>query len=230
MTDPTDAEGLDTGPIFSQSQPDDFAIGFSDVNPSASFDLYDKVDVKHGLFVSRVGAANTFFHHVEPSKKVSFHLNPIASEVSKATEKFHFPISVATKVSGSVSIFSKFKAIIRDKFLVKKPSSSSLYQRSSGSKETVAVSELLQIVSSLLLTPMEVTGPATITTTTTTTEQELVKKAKKVMKLGPGCDGSHHAWLLPLSKRSKGISSMFLSGKWTFLTSALAIRTPGCNH
>ncbi|WVZ55212.1 hypothetical protein U9M48_005904 [Paspalum notatum var. saurae] len=222
LTDPTDAGGLDTAPIFSQSQPDDFAIGFGDVNPNnASFDLYEKVDVKHGLFVSRVGMPKTIFHHVEPSKKVSFHLNPIASDVSKAIEKFHFPISVTTKVSGRVSIFSKFKALIRDKFLVKKPSS---YQSRSlfVSKETAAVSELLQIVS-LLLTPKEVTGP-------TTTEQELViKKAKKVMKPGSGSDGSQ-PWLLPLSKRSKGISSMFFSGKWAFLTSALAIRTSGCNH
>ncbi|KAF8780205.1 hypothetical protein HU200_001872 [Digitaria exilis] len=221
LTDPTDAGGLDTAPIFSQSQPDDFAIGFDDVDPNTSFDLYEKVDVKHGLFISRVGAAKTFFHRVEPSKKVSFHLNPLASDVSKAIEKFHFPISATTKViSGRVSIFSKFKALIRDKFLMTKASS---YQRSLGSKETAAVSELLQIVSSLLLTPMEVTGP-------TTTEQELVKnKAKKVMKPGSGCEGSD-AWLVPLSKRSKDISSMFFSGKWTFLTSALAIRTPGCNH
>ncbi|RLN39752.1 hypothetical protein C2845_PM01G00900 [Panicum miliaceum] len=212
--------GLDTAPIFSQSQPDDFAIGFDDVNPNTSFDLYEKVDVKHGLFISRVGAAKTFFHRVEPSKKVSFHLNPLASDVSKAIEKFHFPISVTTKVSGRVSIFSKFKALIRDKFLVTKPSS---YQRSLGGKETATVSELLRIVS-LLLTPKEVTGPKT-------TEQELVKKkAEKVMKPEFGCEGSD-TWLVPVSKRSKGISSMFFSGKWAaFLTSALAIRTPGCNH
>lgn len=204
---------MDTAPIFSQSQPDDFAIGFNDVNPNASFDLYEKVDVKHGLFVSRVGAAKTFFHRIEPSKKVSFHLNPVASDVSEAIEKFHFPIT--TKVSGRVSIFSKFKALIMDKFLMR-PS----YKRYLGSKETTA-SDLLQIVS-LLLAPKEVTGPI---------EQELVKKkAKEVMKPGPGwgCDGGNNVWL-PLSK-GKGISSMFLSGKWTFLTSALAICTPGCNH
>ncbi|KAL6847498.1 hypothetical protein ACP4OV_022524 [Aristida adscensionis] len=217
LTDPTDTGGLDTAPIFSQSQPDDFAIGFDDVNPNTSFDLYEKVDVKHGLFVSRVGAAETFFHQVEPSTKVRFHLNPMASDVSKAIEKFHFPIT-PNKVSGRFSIFSKFKALIRDKLSLMKPS----YQRSLGSKERAAVSELLQIVS-LLLTPKEATGP--------NTEQELVKKkAKKVMKKpGSGCDGDC-LWL-PLSKgSSKGISSMFLSGKWALLTSALAIRPPGCNH
>ncbi|KAK3150296.1 hypothetical protein QOZ80_3AG0231380 [Eleusine coracana subsp. coracana] len=214
LTDPTDAGGLDTAPIFSQSQPDDFAIGFDDVNPSASFDLYEKVDVKHGLFVSRVGAAKTFFHRVEPSKKVSFHLNPVASDVSKAIEKFHFPISVTTKVSGRVSILSQFKALIRDKFLMK-----SSYQRSLGTKETAAGNELLNIVT-LLLTPKEATGP--------TAEEKLGKnKAMKVVRPG-WCDGKN-VWL-PLSKGSKGISSMFLSGKWAFLTSALAIRTPGYNH
>ncbi|KAL5218174.1 hypothetical protein ABZP36_018858 [Zizania latifolia] len=212
MTDPTDVGDIDTAPIFSQSQPDDFAVGFDDVNPNASFDLYGKVDVKHGLFVSRVGAAKTFFHRVEPSKKVSFHSNPLANTVSNATEKFHSPVTA--EVSGRVSIFSKLKALIRGKLLMR-PS----YQRS-GSKETT-VSELLQIVS-LLLAPKEATGP--------TDEQELVKKkAKEVMKPGWGRNGSNKLWLPP--SKGKGISSMFLSGKWTLLSSALAIRTPDeCNH
>jgi hypothetical protein len=48
--------------------------------------------------------------------------------------------------------------------------------------------------------------------TTMNTEQELVKKAKKVMKPGHGGgDGNQACLLLPLSKRSKGISSMFFS-------------------
>lgn len=205
-------------PIFSQSQPDDFAIamGFDnddDVNPDASFDLYEKVDVQRGLFVSRVGASKTFFHRVEPPKMVSFHLNPVASEVGKAIEKFRY-LPVASKVSGSsrVSIFGKVKALIRGKLLTRR--SSSQYQ----SSETT-VSELLQIVS-LLLAPKEVTEE----------EEPVGKKAKKV-KPGWGCDGCNSAWQFGLPKGSKGISSMFLSGKWAFLTSALAIRAPGlCNH
>uniref|UniRef100_A0A0D9VNS9 NAC domain-containing protein n=1 Tax=Leersia perrieri TaxID=77586 RepID=A0A0D9VNS9_9ORYZ len=217
MTDPTDVGIIDTAPIFSQSQPDDFAVGFDDVNPNASFDLYEKVDVSHGLFVSRVGAAKTFFHRIEPSKKIRFHSNPAATAVSKATtEKFHFPVTTKV-ISGRVSIFSKLKALIRDKFLMRRPSSN--YQRL-GSKETT-VAELLQIVS-LLLAPKQITGP---------TEQVLVKKkAKEVMKKpGWGRDGGNKLWL-PIPK-GKGISSMFLSGKWTFLTSALAISTPAeCDH
>jgi hypothetical protein len=158
----------------------------------------------------------TFFHRVEPSKKVSFHLNPIASDVIKAIEKFQFPISVTTKVSGRVSIFSKFKALIRDKFLMK-PS----YQRSFGTKETAAGSEPRLNIVTLLLTPKETTGPPAA-------EPELVKQKKamkKVMKLGSCCDGNN-MWL-PLSKRSKGIPNIFFSGKWAFLTSALAIRSAG---
>jgi hypothetical protein len=148
--------------------------------------------------------AKTFFHRVEPSKKVSFHLNPIASDVSKAIEKFHFPTSVTTKVSGRVSIFSKFKALIRDKFLMK-PS----YQRSLGTKEAAAGSELRLNIVTLLLTPKETTGPPAA-------DQELVKKKamKKVMKPGSCCDGNN-MWL-PLSKRSKGIPNMFLVGNGHF--------------
>ncbi|KAL5210720.1 hypothetical protein ABZP36_006343 [Zizania latifolia] len=187
MTDPTDVGGMDTAaPIFSQSQPDDFA---------ACFDLYEKVDVNHGLFVSRVGAAKTFFHRVEPSKKVSFHSNPVASTVvGKAAEKFHFPVTA--KVSGRVSIFTKFKALIRDKFLMR-PSC----QSRSGNKETTVTSELLQVVS-LLLVPKEVVTGAT--------EQELVKKKAKEEMMKPagwGRDGSNRLWLLP--SKGKGIFSMF---------------------
>lgn len=106
------------------------------------------------------------------------------------------------------------KALIRGKFLMmRKPSS--MYQRSE-----MTVSELLQIVS-LLLAPKEVTEQ----------EPELVRKKAKKVKPGWGCDGCNNPWQLGLPKRNKGISSMFLSGKWAFLTTALAIRAPGpCNH
>uniref|UniRef100_A0ACD5WTD5 Uncharacterized protein n=1 Tax=Avena sativa TaxID=4498 RepID=A0ACD5WTD5_AVESA len=220
LTDTTDAGSIDTTPIFSQSQPDDFAIaiGFDDeddIKPYTSFDLYEKVDVQRGLFVSRVGVAETFFHRIEPPKMVSFHLNPVASEVGKAIEKFHY-LPVTSKVSGissRVSIFGKVKSLIRGKFLsMRRPSSQ--YQRS----ETT-VSELLQIVS-LLLAPKEVTE-----------QEELVGKKEKKVKPGWGCDGCNGSWQLGPPKGNKGISSMFLSGKWAFLTSALAIRAPGpCNH
>ena len=145
---------------------------------------------------------------------VSFHLNPVASEVGRATEKFSY-LPVTSKVSGSrVSIFGKVKALIRGKFLRRRPTSQ--YQRS----ETT-VSELLQIVS-LLLAPKEVTEQ----------EEELVRKKAKKVKPGWGCDGCNSSWQLGLPKGNKqGISSMFLSGKWAFLTSALAIRASGpCNH
>ncbi|XP_037437222.1 uncharacterized protein LOC119304159 [Triticum dicoccoides] len=232
MTDhTTDEGGIDTAPIFSQSQPDDFAlaIGFDNdgddnTNPNASLDLYGKVDVQRGLFVSRVGAAKTFFHRVEPPKKVSFHLNPAASEVSKAIEKFHY-LPVTSKVSGSgssssrVSVFGKVKALIRGKFpTMRRPPSPLQHQR----PETT-VSELLQIVS-LLLAPKEAV---------TEREEEMVSR-KKVKPGRRGCDGGcSSSWQLGLpGKGSKGISSMLLSGKWAFLTSALAaVRAPGpCNH
>ncbi|KQK23951.1 uncharacterized protein LOC100843938 isoform X2 [Brachypodium distachyon] len=244
LTDATDAVGIDdTAPIFSQSQPDDFAIiaaaGFHDEEgENASLDLYDKqvVDVQHGLFVSRVGAAETFFHRVEPPNKVSFHLNPAANSsvgVGKAiSEKIHCSyhyLPVTSKVSGSnkvSSIFSKVKALVRDKFMARKPSLS-LHRRRS--EETATVSELLQIVSLLLAAP---------SSNKEVTEQgDLVarKKAKEPVMMKPpvwGCDdGCSNPWL-PKRNNNKGISGMFLSGKWAFLTSALlAIRAPAgsCN-
>ncbi|XP_044979941.1 uncharacterized protein LOC123447411 [Hordeum vulgare subsp. vulgare] len=227
MTDhTTDQGGIDTAPIFSQSQPDDFAlaIGFGnddDANPDASFDLYGKVDVQRGLFVSRVGAAKTFFHRVEPPNKVSFHLNPAASEVSKAIEKFHYlPVTSKVSASGSssrVSVFGKVKALIRGKFpTMRRPPSSSSLPRHRRSETTV--SELLQIVSLLLAPKGDVTE-----------REETARKKAKPGRWGcdGGCGSSWQLVGLP-GKGSKGISSMFLSGKWAFLTSALA--AVPCNH
>lgn len=78
---------------------------------------------------------------------VSVHLSPVASDVvSKATEKFHSPITVTVT---KASVFSKLKALVRDKFLVGK-TPSSCRRRSLGNKEIAAVSELLQIVRSVV--------------------------------------------------------------------------------
>ncbi|URE30624.1 No apical meristem (NAM) protein [Musa troglodytarum] len=71
----------DTKPIFPESGPDDLAVGFLGAHRRHGGDEgreYGKVEFQRGLFVSHAGTIETFFHRVEPSKKVSFHSSPAA--------------------------------------------------------------------------------------------------------------------------------------------------------
>ncbi|CAL9109174.1 unnamed protein product, partial [Musa textilis] len=71
----------DTKPIFPESGPDDLAVGFLGAHRRHGGDEgreYGKVEFQRGLFVSHAGMIETFFHRVEPSKKVSFHSSPAA--------------------------------------------------------------------------------------------------------------------------------------------------------
>ncbi|XP_073001879.1 NAC domain-containing protein 54-like [Typha latifolia] len=126
LTNSTDLGGTDNNPIFSQPQPDDFALSFIDINQhgcsqlqhdesdadakTPTFNLYEKVDVRHGLFVSRAGMAKTIYHPIEPSKKISFYMNPVARD-GVVVGRFH----LSTNEVSRVSIFSKFKTFMRDK-------------------------------------------------------------------------------------------------------------------
>ncbi|WOL10710.1 NAC domain-containing protein [Canna indica] len=115
-----DDDNVDIKPIFSQSQPDDFAAGIIlDDHDNVFTTAYEKVEFKQGLFVSSGSKSNTFFHHVEPSKKVSFHLNPVV-------EKRHVTVHLVEELStfrsttgARPSFFSRFKAFMRDKWLTR---------------------------------------------------------------------------------------------------------------
>ncbi|XP_043694532.1 NAC domain-containing protein 86-like [Telopea speciosissima] len=90
--------------IFSQ---DDDLTNFSS-NPT--FEVYEKVEVNHGMFISSRQVAETFFHRIEPSKTVQVHLNPLMI--------YDFPMVNADPSSRpqNGTFLSKFKAFARDKF------------------------------------------------------------------------------------------------------------------
>ena len=50
--------------------------GVDDFSNTPSFDIYDKVEVNHGMFVSTRQVAETFFHQIVPSEIVKVYLNP----------------------------------------------------------------------------------------------------------------------------------------------------------
>ncbi|KAF3321072.1 NAC domain-containing protein 86-like isoform X1 [Carex littledalei] len=107
----------------SQLRADDCPVRFIEINPNSqhrdesddrvrkpSYELLGKVDVSHGLFVSRVCMAKTCFLHSEPSKMVYYHLNPMERETEEV-KRFHFH----QKVRFRVSKFTSIMTLINDK-------------------------------------------------------------------------------------------------------------------
>ncbi|KAK8965104.1 NAC domain-containing protein 78 [Platanthera guangdongensis] len=104
-------------PIYSQSQEDDFSIGFINIhqhdfnhdehhhldNPgSPSFDVYnEQIQFTQGLFMSSHVVAKTLFHQIAPAKKISIHLNPNDFVVGR--------FESSEKAKSSISFFGKFK-------------------------------------------------------------------------------------------------------------------------
>ncbi|KAF6174590.1 hypothetical protein GIB67_006242 [Kingdonia uniflora] len=99
---------------FNDDEENDFSLEFiNDDDPNriisqegdivagdSSFDLYEKIEVSHGMFISNRQVAKTFFHRIQPSKTIKVNLN--------------FPI---TRVQTRDSFFGKFKKFAREKFV-----------------------------------------------------------------------------------------------------------------
>lgn len=230
---------IDNKPIFSQSQPDDFALDFVDIQPlgfyqddqdkstrpsTPTFDVYEKVEVKHGLFISNSGVAETFFHHVEPSKKISFHLSPMVAQ--DVVERFEFP----TKHSGRFSMFSRFKAFIQEKLLGK----ISMKAWGSSFVGDESLNGMLQIAAVLLTSCMyfgEVSEQANRREqyfsngqiTNGKGEGGCLDGLKKVKKVE-----AKNIWLPGVRWRS--VVSMFSNAKWSFLAAAFASYASKITH
>ncbi|XP_047318140.1 NAC domain-containing protein 86-like [Impatiens glandulifera] len=64
-------------PKIEVNQDDDASNNFlDDFSNTPSFEVYEKVEVNHGLFVSTRQVAETFFHQIVPSQVVKVYLNP----------------------------------------------------------------------------------------------------------------------------------------------------------
>ncbi|OAY66168.1 NAC domain-containing protein 86 [Ananas comosus] len=236
---PLDASGtegdIDDKPIFSQSQPDDFTVGFIVINPlgasqeehhceayanAPTFDFYEKVDVKHGLFISRGGVAETHFHQIEPSKKVSFHMNPMARD--------NVLVETIEKGRSRVSVFSKFKAFMRDKINGEKISMKPC-KRSLGNE---TMSGMLQVVSTVILNSCVYLGDVSeqaISMEQASLKENQMKEEKegacsnelKQVKNWKKSDQENNIWFPGVRKR--GFVSMLLYGKWAFFTAPFAL-------
>ncbi|KAI3462228.1 hypothetical protein Pfo_018891 [Paulownia fortunei] len=66
-----------------------------DFSSTPNFEVYEKIEINHGLLVSTRQAPKTFYHKVVPSRTVQVHINP--------TMMHHFPLAK----SGSITIPKK---------------------------------------------------------------------------------------------------------------------------
>ncbi|KAK9115714.1 hypothetical protein Sjap_014661 [Stephania japonica] len=91
---------------------DEFSLGFINDDQNGiiqeegvgtpTFELYEKVEVNHGMFITSRQAAETLFHQIEPSKIVKvINLNQV--------------LTIPTRIQCGSSFFSKFKAFTREK-------------------------------------------------------------------------------------------------------------------
>ncbi|CBI27341.3 unnamed protein product, partial [Vitis vinifera] len=112
---------------LNDSELNDFPLGFINDDPNEnfiedgneddfsntqSFEVFEKIEVNHGMFVSTRQVAETFFHQIEPSQTVKVHLNPV---ITNNLSIENSGTQIRSK-SGS-SFFRKFKAFGRGKFI-----------------------------------------------------------------------------------------------------------------
>ncbi|XP_038974931.1 uncharacterized protein LOC120106116 [Phoenix dactylifera] len=221
-TNSPDKGGIGNKPIFSQVQPDDFALGFihplevyqqdHDNNAYATepaIDVYEKVEVKHGLFVSSGGAAETFFLHVEPLKKVRFHLNPMVRQ--DMAERNEFP----TKDRGRFSFFGSFKAFIEENTqkMTGKISMKALRRSFIGDKTVFGMLQILAVLLTSCIYFGEVSDQANLRKQIFSMDHPMKGEREGRYLDGPkkAKEGEDNIWFLNV--RGKSISSTFLNGK-----------------
>ncbi|OVA14279.1 NAC domain [Macleaya cordata] len=237
---------------FNEDEANDFSLGFVNNDPNGimteegtmddfssmpTFEVYEKVEVKHGMFVSSHQVAETFFHRIEPSKTVKVHLNQVTSH--------NFPImkpkaNIATRVKNrSSSNFSKSKVIMGANNSMK-----STWTCSDLINETM---NIIMYMVALLLTSCIYVGEhpenAKLRDDFSASSKAMMERkeedcslhqVKKMKKLG------RVKWSSTTDKKNNTvgyanfregyISSVFLNKKWSFFATVLALFALGFHH
>ncbi|KAL8133838.1 hypothetical protein AgCh_009053 [Apium graveolens] len=77
-----------------------------DFSTTPNFDVYEKIEVSHGLFVSTRQVPDTFFHKIVPSQTVKVYINPMIVH--------SFPVSEVDAAARpqNISLLDKIKALV----------------------------------------------------------------------------------------------------------------------
>lgn len=211
----------------------DGAIGEEDDMASTpTFELYEKVEVTHGMFIASHQIAETFFYQIEPSKTVKVKLNQILSHnfsISKA--KVH-----NSGIQRKPSFFRKFKAFAKEK--IRGITNLSIEPSRESSVVNQTRSKLMSMVSFLLASCIYLGGPSENSqlwdnqlstafdmpeagTSTVENCYPCLKKAKKARE----ANGQGEKKNISLSNLGGGgrISCTFLNKKWSVFAIILAL-------
>ncbi|XP_068645372.1 NAC domain-containing protein 54-like [Aristolochia californica] len=202
----------------------DYPLGFINDDPDGIFhengdrndfpstptcEIYEKVQVNHGLFISSRPTSETFFHRMEPSTTVNVHLNRIMA-YDFVLQKLEIPM----KDRGKGSFMGKFKTFVREKLMGIHTSMNS-WRRSWLLDETLGSSfSILALLNSNIDLGEASEGCKDMTETRKDDCNKMVKEEKEVRNSKNDC---------AISTRGRSISNIFLNRKWPFLTAALAL-------
>ncbi|XP_027074037.2 NAC domain-containing protein 54 [Coffea arabica] len=107
QNDQNEAEKTDYSLGFNNDKGSDNFLTDGDVedfSSTSNFEVYEKIEVSHGMLISTRQTANTFYHQLMPSKTVRVHLHPmimhdfpVAKSDSRTVPKTgHFPAKFST--------------------------------------------------------------------------------------------------------------------------------------
>ncbi|KAF9624722.1 hypothetical protein IFM89_013260 [Coptis chinensis] len=227
---------------FNDTDENDFSLGFvddyqdgsvqedGDIAGTPTFELYEKVEVNHGMFIANHQVAETFFYQIEPSKTLKVNLNQVLAQnfsISKANN------NNPSKVKNRSSFFGKFKAFAREKFrgVIRsmEPWRESCILHQKGSKTVLVISLLLtsciyfgEPSESVELWHELSANSKTIDDRTMEDCSPASPRLKKMKKVGrEKWNGTtNNDWLANFGGH---ISSMFLNKKWSFYAIILAL-------
>ncbi|KAK2986866.1 hypothetical protein RJ640_009600 [Escallonia rubra] len=99
---------------FASDNPNDSFLDdgdLDDFSTDPNFEVYEKVEVNHGLFVSTRQVSKTYFHQIMPSETVKVHINPVM------THNMQMPIADSQPRPKKRIFLDKFMAFARKKFV-----------------------------------------------------------------------------------------------------------------
>lgn len=194
----TDTEINDFSLGFMNNDPNEFLENYDD---DTNFDVFEKIEVNHGMFVSTRQVAETCFHQIVPSKTVQVHLNTVMTSKFEDEEKSR----------SRSSFFSKLNACSRSKFM---GSSKAMNPWKEISRNIICIIAWLLTYCIYLGENEKLMGGF-----------NEIKRREETASSSTGKYRRNKGWIDDGERGGGSISSVFLNKLWPFLTITLAICT-----
>ncbi|KAL5721667.1 hypothetical protein ACHQM5_005283 [Ranunculus cassubicifolius] len=243
IRDGQDIKGESSLQSFNDAEENDFSLGYinnyqdgviveeEEIATTPTFELYEKVEVNHGLFIASHQIAETLFYQIEPSKIVKVKLNQVLSH--------NFSISkgkVSRPRNRRASFLEKFKAFAIEK--LRGITNLSTEPQMGTSMLNQTRSKLISIMSFLLASCIYLGEPCenvemwdNLSTTKKATIKEDISPCLTNTKRTAEVEGHGEKNITRLAELQGGyVSSGYLNKKWSFFAIILAIFSYGIHQ